>query len=121
MTPGAAVKPVTESQHNGTCHRERPIRRNTKLVVHYCAAKAEQQHASYARDNNSKVSVLAKTKGKGAGAQWKHNDQHLRVEVTVGQLTQERCRENQKRQRQAMHHAQARQQNSGPIEQSRCS
>ena len=90
---------------NGKC----AVRGNAPIIVRHECSDHQQGHTGEPGQQNARVPVMAKAKPQRNNAQRQYHDEHLRMQVTLGELRQERQTCNNQRQCQAVNEAQGRQ------------
>lgn len=93
------------AEHERPCNRKQPVRGQSKPLMRHGRPDDEQRHTEHAGQNDSQIAVSAIADQEGNRTQWNDDNEHLRVQVALRELRQERQAGNQERQRQAMHEA----------------
>lgn len=102
---------MTDTKNDGTRNREHAVGNDAELLMHNRAPEQQKQHTDAAGNYDPGAFVAAKTESESRCTQRQDDDEHLGVKMPLGKLTQKRCSYDQQRERNAMHYAQARQQN----------
>ena len=97
---------MCRGQHERTDDCEYPVRRQAQIRVRDRCANNEREHSDNSSGYNSTAPVPPETQPQRHRTQWQHNDEHLRMQVTFGELHKERQARNYQWQGQAVDQAQ---------------
>lgn len=97
-----AIVKVRSGQQERTNDCKYPVRRQTEIGVRDRCANNKCEHANDAGGHYSKAPVPPETKPQRHCTQWQYYDEHLRMQVTFGELRKEWQACNNKWQGQAV-------------------
>ncbi len=80
-----AVEIMRGSKHQGADNRKGTIRRQAQLGVSHRGAQNQQDHAQNANRDDAKTAVAAKPQPEGKDTERQHNNEHLRVQMPLGE------------------------------------
>ena len=80
---------MRSGQHERTNDGKCPVGHQAEIGVRDRCANDEREHANGAGGYDSQVPVPPETKPQRHCAQWQHDEEHLRVQVTFGELRKE--------------------------------
>ena len=107
---------VGRGQHECTGDCQESVREDAHVFVCDCSADDENQEACRAACYNASIPVATEADAQCDNAEWHDNDEHLCMQMTVVELSEQRQTSHDERQQQAMDEAQRRQQDCGAIE-----
>ena len=112
----SAVLPVCGREYQRPNDRKHSIRIEPQLRVRKSCSGHEQQHADCATGDNAQVVMPTKTDTQCNDTQWNHDDQHLGMQMSCGELGEKWQADHHQRQCKAMHETQRRQRDCGAVE-----
>ena len=97
---------MRRGEHQRTDDRECAIGGETEMGMRHGSANDQGQHADYAGADDSEAAVPTETEPQRDDAERQHDDQHLQMQVSLGELREERQASDEDRQGQAVNQAQ---------------
>lgn len=88
--------------------RKAPVCRKSPVRMGESCTDSKNHHADDARSDDQCAAVVAIPQSQCNSAEWQNDDEHLRVQVALGELREKRQSGNEQRQREAMNQAQRR-------------